>query len=130
MKNRNYKIKFRITIGDDSSQKNVNFLKYYMPKWSRFMSIVMSRKLSSTPTDSTASVKELPFLRPLIKKSTKTVDLIDLLNKKDSDLARLMLEVSPLFDSAPVDLKAHILAVFGVNHLELKEYLQNSESII
>ena len=129
MQKRKYKVKFRITIGDnDNSQKSTNFLKYYMPKWSKFMSIVMSRKLSSMPTDNTASVKELPFLRPLITKEVKTVDLIDLLTKKDNSLARLLLEVSPLFDSSPRDLKAHILAVFGVTHTELKEYLQNPSS--
>ena len=124
MKMRNYKIKFRISIGESDSQKNANFLKYYMPKWSQFMGKVMSRKLSSLPTEKTASVKELPFLRPLITKDVKTVDLIELLNRKDPDLARLLLEVSPLFDAAPRDLKAHILAVFGVNGSELREHLE------
>lgn len=124
MQKRNYKIKFRITIGEDQSQKNTNFMKYYMPKWSDFMAVVMSRKLNSMPTDNTASVKELPFLRPLITKDVQTVDLIELLTKKDNKLARMLLDVSPLFDKAPRDLKAHILAVFGVTHSELKEHLQ------
>ena len=125
MQKRNYKIKFRISIGEDYNQKNTNFLKYYMPKWSQFMGIVMSRKLNSVPTDKTASVKELPFLRPLISKNTKTVDLIELLNKKDTELSRMLLEVSPLFDAAPRDLKAHILAVFGVTHEELQNHLES-----
>jgi hypothetical protein len=120
---RNYKIKFRISIGDDNSQKNSNFLKYYMPKWSNFMGRVMSRKLNSVPTEKTSSVKELPYLRNFITKKTKTVDLIELLTKKDPEMARLLLEVSPLFDAAPRDLKAHILATFGVTRDDLKDLL-------
>lgn len=125
MQKRNYKVKFRISIGDDHNQKNSNFLKYYMPKWSQFMAIITSRKLSSVPTDLTASVKELPFLRPLLTKEVKLVDLIELLNKKNNSLSRLLLEVAPLFDAAPRDLKAHILAVFGVTNQELKQHLEN-----
>lgn len=123
MQKRNYKIKFRISIGDGHDQKNVNFLKYYMPKWSQFMAIIISRKLNSIPTDGTASVKELPALRSLLNKNIKIVDLIDLLNKKDQKLSRLLLEVAPLFDAAPKDLKAHILAVFGIHASELKIHL-------
>lgn len=123
---RNYKIKFRISIGDTTGQKNTNFLKYYMPKWSQFMRVVMSRRLTSVPTDQTASVKELPHLRILLTKDLKTVDLIELLSKKDSNLARMLLEVSPLFDASPRDLKAHILAVFGVDQEDLRSYLQNT----
>ena len=126
MNKRKYKVKFRITIGDQNSQKDANFLKYYMPKWSKFMGIIMSRKLTSVPTSNTSSVKELPFLRPLISKEVKTVNIIKFLTEKDSNLARLLLEVAPLFDAAPRDLKAHILASFGVDHKELKEVLEEN----
>lgn len=125
MNKRKYKVKFRITIGDENSHQDANFLKYYMPKWSKFMGKIMSRKLTSVPTNNTSSVKELPFLRPLITKEVKTVNIIKFLTEKDSNLARLLLEVAPLFDAAPRDLKAHILAGFGVTHTELKEVLEH-----
>lgn len=127
MKTRDYKIKFRISIGDPQNQKSSNFLKYYMPKWSSFMRIIMSRKLNSMPTEKTSSVKELPLLRPLIKPDLKTADIIELLTRKDQDLARLLLEVSPLFDESPRDLKAHIFAVFGIKEKELREFLEKPD---
>jgi hypothetical protein len=120
---RNYKIKFRITIGDETDKKSDNFLKYYMPKWSQFMKIIMARKLLSLPTVNTASVKELPGLRKLIKKDVDTKRLIGLMSSKDPELSRLLLEVSPLFDAAPNDLKVHILAAFGISESELQKYL-------
>ena len=121
---RNYKVKFRINIGDNSFNKDSNFHKYYLPKWSQFMREVNSRKLTSIPQDNTASVRELPALRALLKDKIKTINIVELLNKKDAEYNRLLLDVSPMFDSAPVDLKAHILATFGVTHKELKEFLE------
>lgn len=124
MKTREYKVKFRINIGSINDKSN-NFLKYYLPKWGKFMTVVMSRKLHAVETDQTASVKELPALREIIKDSTKTEDIIELLTLKNPNLARLLIDVSPLFDSSMRDLKAHIVAVFGVKAEELKDYLES-----
>lgn len=120
---RNYKVKFRINIGNTTFNKDNNFHKYYLPKWSRFMREVMSRKLTSVPQDKTVSVKELPTLRSLLTDKIKTTDIVELLNAKDPEYNRLLLDISSLFDEAPVDLKAHILATFGISSYELKTFL-------
>lgn len=121
---RNYKVKFRLCVGDPNSKKSSNFLRYYMPKWSDFMRVVMSRKLPAVSKEiGPSSVRELPELRKVVETGLKSSDLFPLLDKLDKDLSRKLVDTAPFFDSAPQDLKVHILAVFGLTAVTLSEYL-------
>lgn len=125
---RNYKVKFRLCIGDPTNQRPANFLRYYMPRWSKFMRIIMGRKLpalASPKFNGPASVKELPALRKVVGIDLKTEDVAPLLEQYDPELKRMLLDTHPFFDAAPQDLKVHILAVFGVTASVLEEYLDN-----
>ena len=124
---RNYKIKFIMCFTGDLNSNSHNYNKYYMPRWGKFMRALMPRKLSNNPNSKTASFSELPLLRKLVNKKVTAEIVAPLLDKKDKDLNRILLEVAPLFDISSSDMKCHILAVFGVTSSELEDHLENSD---
>jgi hypothetical protein len=123
---RDYKIRFSIDVIDDGDSFSNN-LKVYIPKWSNFMKRIVRLKLSSIPHNNTISVCELPSFRDYLKDNNiNTIDIIPLLQQKRPDLARLLLDAFPMFDKAPIVLKSHILAVFGITLDEIKN-IKNME---
>lgn len=119
---RTYKVRFSVDIGDSSESQLSNNLKLYIPSWSKFIREVIKCKLSSIPHNGTTSVCELPRIREFLeRRNLKTQELLTLLSEKNPRLSRLLLDTVPLFDDSPIVLKAHILAVFGVNILDLEE---------
>lgn len=129
MTKRNYKVKFRLCIGDPTNQRPANFLRYYMPRWSKLMKVIMSRRLPALPSTKhgPASVRELPALRKVVPLGLKTETIAPLVDEYDTDLKRLLLDTHPFFDAAPQDLKVHILAVIGITADALETYLNTLE---
>ena len=123
---RDYRIKFRLCLREDLNSNSHNYNKYYMPKWANFMKAIMSRKLTNSNQSKTCSFSELPLLRKVVNKDIKTEIVAPLLGTYDEKLTRNLLEIAPLFDIAPSDLKCHIFAVFGVTASALEEYLDRN----
>ena len=122
---RSYKVKFRLCIGDTTSQRPPNFLRYYRPKWSVLMREIMSIRLPALPStqEGPASVRELPALRKVVPLGLKTETIIQLVTQCNSRISRLLLDAYPFFDAAPQDLKVHILAAIGITAEMLEDYL-------
>jgi hypothetical protein len=66
----------------------------------------------------------LPQIREILPISTKLVDIHSFLVPYNPGLARSLIDVSIVFDSAPHDLKSYIVTCFGVLPEELEEYVE------
>jgi hypothetical protein len=89
-----------------------------MNKWSTLMKRVLSYRLDNVYDD-------LPELRELITKDTKVVDVLKYSDFISTEDLNLLLNAQPLFNIAPVDLKAYILAVFGLRSYHLSTKLES-----
>jgi hypothetical protein len=65
---------------------------------------------------------EMPFLRDIIPVKLKFEEVSSLIYSKNHSIHRLLLDVGPMFDASPHDLKVYILAVLGVTAEEYKIY--------
>jgi hypothetical protein len=79
----------------------------------------MATKLSRSEIRDT-----LPQIREILPISTKLVDIHFFLVPYNPALARSLIDVSIVFDSAPHDLKSYIVTCFGVQPEELEEYVE------
>ena len=70
----------------------------------------------------------LPEIRNRLPTDTDLSDIYPLLFAHNQTLARSLLDCSAVFNNAPLELKSHILVVFGVTPQVLEDYLTNDES--
>ena len=70
----------------------------------------------------------LPEIRNTLPITVKLPDIYPLLFSMNQSLARPLIDCSSVFDSAPHELKSHIVTVFGVKPDTLEDYLKDRES--
>lgn len=116
---RQYKSQWRFIIDCPSTFNNKAFYyTHYMPKWSRFISQVMSKRLTKT------EVRDiLPEIRDILPIRTKLADIYAFLQAQDAQLARYLLDCSAVFDAAPHELRSHIVVAFGCRPTALQEFI-------
>jgi len=129
VKARHYRSQWRFIIDCPNSFKNKSYYySHYMAitndgrpsRWTRFISPIMSTKLSKTEIQDV-----LPQIREILPISTKLADIHSFLVPYNPALARSLIDVSVVFDASPHDLKSYIVCCFGVQPSELEEYADN-----
>lgn len=111
----NIQYRTKIKVHNDGSRKLFNF---YLKPWNNFMT-VFSRLPKGRPQH-----LEMPALREVVPIAVKLEDLLQLFHRKNTNIHRLLMDIGPMFDLAPHDLKVYILAVCGVSATEFTNYIE------
>lgn len=103
------KVKFRFTVKNSKTYKVASLMRVYGVKFSVLMRKVMNTKLSQMDYD------DLPKLRQHISADTKVSDIaLVITDSLPVETQRLVLDVTPVFDICPRDLKVFILLCLGI----------------
>ena len=114
-----YRVQFRFILDNTKSSVASKLFYVYVKKWSALMKYVLSNRTFEMYED-------LSLLRKVISKDIKVVDVIEKYNNHLSEKgSNLLIEAQPLFNLAPVDLKAFILSVMGLKSYHVNPSLLN-----
>ena len=118
----NYKIKWRI-VPLPSKKENASYWFFFARKWADFMRNLLSLKVSKSV------YAEMPKLRRVIPRETRSEDWIDHLKSRNEAMAEKFMAVSTVFDDKPVLFKAYVLAtVFNFTATDFEEMMGSLQS--
>ena len=119
---RNYKIKWRL-VPIPSKREDPSYWFFFAKKWADFMRTLLSIKVTKK------MYSELPAIRELIPKETRSEEWRDFLSKRNESLAKNFMEVSTVFDDKPKVFKAFVLVVmFGFDSETFSSMLNSLNS--
>lgn len=101
------KVQFRFVLGEQNSTNISKLFFVYVQPWSQLMKHVLSWKSDDIYAD-------LPEMRKVIKKDFRVMDVLPYAQYFNPDELKMLIAAQPLFNIAPVDLKAYILAILGL----------------
>lgn len=119
LQKKRFRVRFRILI--DPSRKSTNARKImvsYRDKFSAFMSSASTTKLTKE------DYNDLPLLHELLSNDTTMADIVQAVmsSKKSNEL----MSIAPVFDIAPMELKAFILLTSGIRSRSLNSCFKTS----
>lgn len=121
MKDVALRVKFRFRIGPSREARQL--MRMYGYKFSTLMSTCMS--IPHTNLD----YEDLPRMREFVTNKTTVSDLADVIHQYATPaLRKMILDVTPIFNEAPRDLKAFILLSSGIRSHHINESLALNRS--
>lgn len=116
------KIHFRTRIGNykGNPEETSRLLNYYLKSWNIFMT--KFSKIDKTRP----KYLEMPLLRREVPNAIELSDILPLFHKKCPEIYKYLVDVGPMFNNAPHDLKVFIMAICGITCAEYEKYVQEN----